>query len=131
MLGDLLSGLFGGVLGGSLSDRLSQRRACRLREQRRVECALRIEDGHHPGLTHKWRHGVADLSAGVIDMGWASVEVWSLDAASVRRPSAREAWSVSPGCRLIRVESPTAALEWAIPDKQFEWATSQVSSGPS
>lgn len=131
MLGDLLSGLFGGVLGGSLSGKISARNARRLQEQRRVECALRIVEGDHAGLARKWRHGIADLSPGLIDLGWAVVEVSSVDQSSVRGPTAREAWSVSPRCKLVQVKSRDADLEWAIPEEQFGWATSEVMGGRS
>ena len=90
MLGDLLSGLFGGLLGGSLSEKVSARKARRLQEQSRVECALRVVEGRHPGLTEKWRHGVADLSPGVVDLGWASSRCpRSTTAPYVTRPLAK------------------------------------------
>jgi hypothetical protein len=88
-------------------------------------------EGHHPGLTEKWRHGVADLSAGLVDLGWAVVEVTSVDQCSVRDPTAREAWSVSPRCKLVRVKSRGADLEWAVPEEQFAWAMSEVMDSPT
>jgi hypothetical protein len=59
-------------------------------------------------------------------MGWALVGVTAADLASVRRPTSREAWSISPLTKLVLLESAKGVLEWAVPGKQSDWAVEQV-----
>jgi hypothetical protein len=127
MLEDLTGGLLGALLGGSLSDRLADRKAGRLRRENQVECALRVVDGQQSGLpSRRWGHGTATLSEGLIDMGWTLVEVTAADLASVRSPTTKEGWSINPRTKLVRLESATGVIEWAVPEKQFDWAVEQV-----
>ncbi len=126
MLGDLAGGLLGALLGGSLSDKLVDRKDRRLRREEQVECALRVVEGQQPGLSSRWGRGTATLSEGLIDMGWAWVEVATAHLSSVRSPTAKESWSINPRMKIVRLESATAVIEWAVPEKQVDWAVGQV-----
>lgn len=126
MSDDLAGGLLGAVLGGSLTDKLADRKTRRLRRDAQLECALRVVEGQQAGIPSRWAHGTAALSEGMIDMGWALIEVVSADLASVRRPTAKEGWSINPRTKLLRLESATAVIQWAVPEKQFDWAVEQV-----
>lgn len=126
MLGDLISSVVGIAGAGSLNTKLADRKARRLQELGQTECALRVLDGHHSGLSPKWGRGVATLSPGSIDMGWAWVDVVAYDLAPVRTPTSRESWWINPEMKLVRLESATAELEWAVLEKQFQWATGVV-----
>lgn len=126
MLGDLIGNLVGVLAGGSLNNKLTDRKARRLQTRGQTECALRVLDGHHPGLSSKWAHGVETLAPGNIDMGWALVDVVAYDLSSVRSPTVKESWWINPDMKLLRLQSATAELEWAVLEKQYEWAAGVV-----
>lgn len=126
MLEDLAGGLLGALLGGSVSDKLADRKARRLRREEQVECTLRVVEGQQSGLSPRWGRGTATLSERMIDMGWALVEVARADLSSVRSPTSKESWSINPRMKLVRLESATAVIEWAVPEKQLDWAVGQV-----
>jgi hypothetical protein len=48
------------------------------------------------------------------------------DLSSFRSPTAKEGWSIDPRMRLVRVETATAVLEWAVREKQVDWAVGVV-----
>lgn len=126
MLGELISSLVGIAGAGSLSNKLTDRKARRLQRRGQTECALRVLEGRHPGLSPKWGRGVATLAPGSIDMGWAWVDVVAYDLSSARSPTVKESWWINPEMKLVRLESATAQLEWAVLQKQFEWAAGVV-----
>ena len=132
MLDDVLGGFIGGLLGGRLSRRMSDRSADRLQSEGAVRSGLRILDGIVPGerLCAEWRHGTARLAPGLIQLDGISVQVRAVDATAIRQPTFRETWSsVDPDSRIVRVQTESATLEWAIPERQFDWAIHEATPG--
>lgn len=100
---------------------------------------MRVVTGEHRGLSDRWRHGRARLSPRHLSLRrnlWqfrfvqpftAAVEVEVLSiAAEGRQTKATEMWSISPGLRVLSVETSTATLLWAVPQALTDWAISQV-----
>lgn len=130
MLGDLIGGFVGALFGRSFGDRVHENDARRLAQQSRIECAVRVLDGTQQGLSSRWSRGTADLRPRRILIRGSSIDVQSYDLNSVRRPTAKESWSINPRMKLVRITTATAELEWAVPDGRLEWAASVVFSQP-
>lgn len=118
---------------------LNPSRIERYRAHGEAECTLRVLDGEQAGLSNRWRHGRFRLTAGHISHAaylWQirlanplvdsiEIEVVSLDPAPTR-PALRQAWSVNPGLHVVAIQTATAALAWALPRGQVDWALSRV-----
>jgi hypothetical protein len=114
------------LVGGMLGRRVVRRRQARKAREGAIECGLRVISGEHPHLSNRWRHADADLAPGLIEMGFARVEVDHIEPTG-RKPALREHWSVSPDTTLLRVHASSGAiLEWAVHEDQLEWALREV-----
>jgi len=109
------------------------RRADRAVQQSRLECGLRVIEGHEPGLGQRWVHGVAELSPGFLRFNPrgplrspTTIVVRGVSRAHQRQPHGREAWAVNAQCRIVEVQTPNATLEWAILDRHLAWAIEAV-----
>ena len=119
MIGELI----GGFIGQWFGDRYTDRKAARLQKESRAECGLRVISGSHRGLSQKWRHETMRLSQGRIQLyGSTQVKVRSIDRESLREPTSKEAWSINRRMRLVRIETESATLEWAVFAGQVDWA---------
>jgi hypothetical protein len=106
-----------------------------------LECGVRVVDGQQDGLGERWQHGVATLMpkeitfvgtfGGVRFLKRRPVRlpVGSVDRSTERQPTGREILVASPAARVIRIKTPSAILEWAIPADQVLWAIEKVSAG--
>ena len=117
-----------------------KRRQSKLQEREEMECGLRVISGTQPGLTGRWRHGVARVQAGNLEFlprlggsriprpgqQWLRVDVIEASRAHERVAGGREQWSVNPTARIVRVRTATAELEWAVAPEQRDWALSRV-----
>lgn len=86
-----------------------------------LDAGLRVLDGDHPGLSHRWRHGRAALAPGritlrpfrfglrILPMAPVEVPVATIAAGTAQRSGWRSAWSVSPGTRLVEVTTTSGA----------------------
>jgi hypothetical protein len=120
-------------LGDWVIRRLRRLRPDRLAAQRKLECVLRVIGGSQRGLSRRWTQVIATVSPGRLDIAgrWWSDLVVTVPVVSVRgparRPSSKEAsMSVSAGCRIVQVVTPTATLEWAMMPDQLPWAVAHV-----
>jgi len=80
-----------------------------------LDAGLRVLDGDHSGLSHRWRHGRAALEPGritlrpfrfglrILPMAPVEVPVAAIATETSQRSGWRSAWSVSPGTRLVEV----------------------------
>jgi hypothetical protein len=93
----------------------------RFRASGRVPCGLRVISGRQPGLSGRWRLGVAALSRQGLDFRprWRRVRgacppirVLAVDGPP-RAPFGDEILKL-PGS-VVQVQTPTAILEWALP----------------
>ncbi len=106
-----------------------ERRAARQLARGETECGLRVIDGGEPGLSGRWKHGLARVSAGIVEfrpgMGggvrfpkpgqrWLRIEVLEASRAQERTAGVKESWSVSGQVRILRLRSPNAEIEWAV-----------------
>ena len=104
----------------------------------KVECGLRVVQGEQSGLGAKWTHGVAGLVPGAILLtpyiggvrllrkGLVRIPVQRVDRSERVGTGLREAWSVRPGLRVVRVETGSATLEWALSPRRADWAAEAV-----
>ncbi len=114
--------------------------ARRLAKRNRLECGLRVVDGSLPGLSRRWRHGIAGLSQGEISFRpflppgvriyrpfarQVNVSVQWI-ASEPRKVNLREAWSVLPGLDVLTVTTPDARIEWAVSPGLRPWALDLV-----
>jgi hypothetical protein len=101
---------------------------------------MRVVAGSQPGLSRRWRQGVATLAEGRIafrsylppgirvyrpfssptlfDVAWI--------ARKPRRPSLGELWSLDADTDIFTVSTADARLEWALLAVQREWALNLV-----
>lgn len=100
----------------------------------KVECGLRLVSGDCEGLSHRWRHGTAQLSEDRIvfrrfippgiRIPLPYVAPVDLSVVAVERPArevaAAEAWSVNPTANVLRVEFRSGVAEWAVLDRHLE-----------
>jgi hypothetical protein len=95
----------------------------RFRKSGRVQCGLRVIDGHQPGLAGRWRVGVASFSPQRLDFRrrwWRvlgecpPIEVFAVHGPP-RAPSGDEILKL-PGS-VIQIQTPTATLEWALHER--------------
>jgi hypothetical protein len=92
----------------------------RFRASGRVPCGLRVIGGSQPGLSGRWRLGVASLSPRCLEFRprwWRvlgacpPIEVLAVDGPP-RAPCGDEILKL-PGS-VVQVQTPTATLEWAL-----------------
>lgn len=94
------------------------------------------------GLVESWRHGVATLGpkeikfvstvGGVRFLKRRPVRlvVEHVDRSEQRQPTGLEIIAANPDARVVRVETSTAMLEWAILADRVLWAIEQVTGRP-
>jgi len=102
----------------------------RFRKSGRVQCGLRIIDGNQPGLSGRWRLGVAYVSPRRLDFRrrwWRvlgecpPIEVLAVHGpprapcGSPRAPFGDEILKL-PGS-IVQIQTPAAVLEWALRDR--------------
>lgn len=119
---------------------VSPRRMNRLAARKQAECGFRIVDGHQPGLTARWRHGLATLMKGevlfrpYIPPGFriprpftqaVRIPIVSVGRAG-RQPSGREIWWVNARAEVFILHTERARLEWAVHTAQRDWALGAV-----
>jgi hypothetical protein len=118
---DILGQLLADRLLAPIVGRLRRRRADRQMSRGRVDCALKVISGRQSGLSRRWRHVGATVSAGHLDIsghwwrpfsGTQTIVVQAIGGPA-RPPSGRELWSLSGGCRIVEVQTPTGTLGWA------------------
>ncbi|SFH12769.1 hypothetical protein SAMN04489731_102576 [Amycolatopsis regifaucium] len=95
--------------------------------------------GTHDGLSEKWWAGEAMLSPGRVHFvpfvgavrflrrKAVEIVVDQIDVSERRSPTGREVLSVDPGTEVVRLVTPTATLEWAVLERQMNWALDRVS----
>jgi len=95
----------------------------RFRKSGRVQCGLRVIDGNQPGLSGRWRLGVASVSPRRLDFRrrwWRvlgecpPIEVFAVHGPP-RAPFGDEILKL-PGS-VVQIQTPTATLEWALHDR--------------
>jgi hypothetical protein len=111
----------------------------RFRESGRVPCGLRVIDGNLPGLSRRWRVGAALVTrrrlvfwrrGGWLFGGCPPVRVLAVygppraPAGSVRSPFGDEILKL-PGS-VLRIQTPDAVLEWALPDRHQSAAIARL-----
>jgi hypothetical protein len=107
---------------GSFTRRLKRAQADRRLIGGHLECALKVIDGSHRGLSPRWGHVIATVSPGRLELRrpW-----WRLSRrlepvtvvevrGPVRPPSGKELLSLAAGCRIVEVQTPTATLGLAV-----------------
>jgi hypothetical protein len=108
----------------------------RFRKSGRVRCGLRVIDGNQPGLSGRWRVGVASFSARRLDFrrrGWRvfgecpPIEVVAVHGPP-RAPFGDEILKL-PG-RVVQIQTPTATLEWALHDHYQPAAVARLKVAP-
>ena len=94
---------------------------------KRLECALKVIEGSHRGLSSRWGQVIATVSPGHLELRrqwWrlfrrlepvTMVEV----RGPVRPPSRGELWDLAAGCRIVE-QTPTATLGWAVLGDRLE-----------
>ena len=109
-----------------------RRRQATLQRRDETECGLRVVSGTQPGLTRRWRHGLARLQGGHVEFlpriggstihrpgqPWLSLDVLSTSRADERTPTGRGQWLLNPDVRIVRMRTATAELEWALAAEQ-------------
>ena len=92
----------------------------RFRKSGRVRCGLRVIDGSQPGLSDRWRLGVASVSRRRLNFRrrwWhgpgacPTIKVLAVHGPP-RMPSGDEVLKL-PGS-IVRIQAPAATLEWAL-----------------
>jgi hypothetical protein len=138
-LGDLVGEVLGWLadLLGPLGEHQVHRQAGRALAKGRVACSLKVMSGRQPGLSSRWRNGVAAISPGRMDF---TTESWPPRAARTLthivvlgpgRPASREELRRLPGdCWITELQTPTATLGWAVPAGYLPWALERLQSGP-
>lgn len=108
-----------------------------------IPSALRIVRGEQPGLTGSWRHGVATVSSGRIQLRrnlWqfrfanpfaTAIDIQVEGTSSERdepAPSERamDWWSVDSGLSVVTLMTSSATLYWALPEESVELALSRL-----
>ena len=95
----------------------------RFRKSGRVRCGLRVIDGNQPGLSGRWRVGVASFLPRRLHFlrrwrrvlgGCPPIEVVAVPGPP-RAPSGREVLKL-PGS-IVQIQTPAATLECALPDR--------------
>ena len=90
------------------------------RKSGRVRCGLRVIDGSQPGLSDRWRLGVASVSRRRLNFRrrwWHGpgacppIKVLAVDGPP-RMPAGDEVLKL-PGS-IVRIQAPDATLEWAL-----------------
>ena len=119
---------------------MPSRRAESYRRRGQVECGFRVVDGHQDGLSERWCHGVAEFQQdGISFVGTlggvrflkrkpVKIAIERVDTGAARRPVGTESFAASPDAQVIRVQTATSTLEWALPPDQIEWAIEQLSA---
>lgn len=95
----------------------------RFRKSGRARCGLRVLEGNQPGLSGRWRVGVASFSARRLNFRprWRRVlgKCPPIEVVTVNGPpralSGNEILKL-PGS-VVQVQTPTATLEWALGDR--------------
>ena len=120
------------VVLGSVAVAITQRSmAKKLRKRGQFECAIRSPALADSSAKSKWRHGVASIEPGTLRFrpggpgglrrprGEAIVipveQVPAEGAASLRRTTWKEAWSIRPGLMIITVKGQGSTTEIAAP----------------
>lgn len=118
--------------GAGIGRVASMRADRRFRKSGHARCGLRVIDGSQPGLSGRWRVGVASFSARRLDFrrrwwrvlgGCPPIEVVAIHGAS-RAPSGDEILKL-PGS-VVQIQTPTATLEWALRDRYLSAATARL-----
>ncbi|MEU3624908.1 hypothetical protein BS329_01650 [Amycolatopsis coloradensis] len=129
----------GGIAAG-IGVILQRRRARRLQRVDRLECSVRVVTGTHDGLSGKWWAGEAMVSPGRVHfvpvvggvrfLRRKAVEIIvdKIEVNERRSPTGREVLSVDPGTDVVRLVTPTATLEWAVLERQMNWALDRLSA---
>lgn len=105
----------------------------------RLECSFRVIDGHQDGLTKQWRPGVAALSPGHVTFVHTvgglrflkrrpvTFQAQADDSHPARKLHGIEVLLVTPEARAVRLDTPTATMEWAItPAERIPWALQRL-----
>jgi hypothetical protein len=125
-----------GLLGAPIR-RLKRMRADRRFAEGHLECAFKVIEGSHRGLSPRWGHVVADVSPGRLELRrhWWRL-FWRLEAVTAvevrgpaRRPSGKELGSLAAGCRIVEIQTPTATLGWAVLGDYLGGAVDQLRGG--
>jgi hypothetical protein len=95
----------------------------RFRKSGRFQCGLRVIDGHQPGLSVRWRVGVAFASPRCLDFFWRWWRVLDecppIEVLAVREPPraplGNEILKLPGG--VVQIQTPAANLEWALHDR--------------
>ena len=102
----------------------------RFTKSARVRCGLRVIDGNQPGLSGRWRLGVASVSPRRLDFRrrWWRVlgECSPIEVVAVHGPPRAPSGSAGspfgdeilklPGS-VVQVQTPAATLEWSLRDR--------------
>ena len=131
------------VIGAPLSTRVGAAVTGRVRDHLaatdRIECSLRIVEGHQDGLSTRWRPGIAALSPGEVTFVHVvgglrflrrrpiTFDVQAGEPNPPRPLRGVEALLVTPEARAVRLVTSSAVLEWAIaPAEHITWALERV-----
>jgi hypothetical protein len=104
----------------------------RFRKSGRIRCGLRVIDGNQPGLSGRWRVGMASFSARRLDFRrrWRRVlgECPPIEVIAVHGPprvlSGDEILKL-PGS-VVQIQTPTATLEWALHERYQSAAVTRL-----
>jgi hypothetical protein len=124
--GDFIDPIDWGVTtaAGAGIERAVQARAdLRFRKSGRIPCGVRVLDGNQPGLSGRWRVGVASVSHRRLDFRrrwWRALgECPPIEVFAVHGPprgrSSDEVLKL-PGS-IVQVQTSTATLEWALNER--------------
>jgi hypothetical protein len=138
-LRDLVGELLGWLadLLGPLGEHQVQRQAGHAIAQGRLACSLKVMSGRQPGLSSRWRNGLAAISPGRLDFtpeSWPPRSTRPFTHIVVlgqgRPPSPEELRRLPGDCWITELQTPTVTLSWAVPAGDLPWALDHLQNGP-
>jgi hypothetical protein len=122
---------------GPLGEHLVHRQAGHALAQGRVACSLKVLSGRQPGLSSRWRNGVAVISPGRLDFTPQPGQLRAnhplthiVVLGGGRLPSGEELPRLPGDCRIFELQTPTAKLGWAVPAGDLLWALGHLQNEP-
>lgn len=127
MIEELIAFVSSAFGGAALGRRLDEKRKNRSRARGKVQCAVRGVNGSELSLSErKWHRGEADLFSHMMNLDGLELEIETVLTDSQREPSMKEAWSINPSMKLLRVHNAKGEFEIALFPEDIEWFVSVV-----